>query len=67
MKFKEIKEKNIGDLKTLITEKKEAIRIERFGASGSKSKNVKAIKNSKKDIARILTLLNARKIENVKK
>ncbi len=66
MKAKEVKEKNITDLKTLLAEKKEAIRSERFGASGSKSKNVKALKTNKKDIARILTEMNMRNKASVK-
>lgn len=61
MKYKELKEKKIEDLKNLLSEKKESLRTSRFGASGSKSRNVKEVMASKKDIARILTEINTRK------
>jgi ribosomal protein L29 len=58
MKLKELKDKKIDDMNKLLIETKESIRNARFGASGSKSKNVKEIKNAKKIVARILTLIN---------
>jgi len=61
MKYKELKENKIEDLKKLLSEKREALRVSRFGASGSKSRNVKATMTSKKDIARILTEISTRK------
>lgn len=46
-------------IKDLI-DKRKALRDFRFGIAGSKLKNVKESKTLKKDIARILTVLNAR-------
>ena len=46
------------DLIKEFSEKRLQLRDIRFGASGSKSKNVKEQKNIKKDIARIMTALN---------
>lgn len=58
MKIKEIKSKTNQDLSKILTEKREALRVFRFGTSGSKTKNVKEGRELKKDIARILTVLN---------
>ncbi len=49
------------DLNKMLLEKKSDLRDFRFGLSGSKTKNVKKGKEIKKDIARVLTELNARK------
>ena len=57
------KKENLKEIKTADLEKKLAILREedrslRFKAEGARSKNVKELKNLKKDIARILTVLN---------
>ncbi len=57
MKFKEIKNKPVADLNRLLTEKKEALRVFRFGSAGAKTKNVKEGRGVRKDIARIMTEL----------
>lgn len=58
---------NIDDLQKMLAEKKSALRAFRFGISGSKSKNVKEGHNLKKEIARALTELKKREIqENIK-
>ena len=62
MKMKDIKTKTPADLKKLLTEKREALRVFRFGAAGAKTKNVKEGAGIRKDIARIMTALNAKKI-----
>jgi len=46
------------ELIQLLVEKREALRILRFSMSGGQVKNFKEGKNLKKDIARIMTLLN---------
>jgi ribosomal protein L29 len=61
MKIKEIKTKTSQDLTKLLTEKREALRVFRFGTSGSKTKNVKEGRELRRDIARILTILNTNK------
>lgn len=58
MKIKEIKSKTLPDLTRLLKEKREALRVFRFGSAGAKAKNVKEGKIIRKDIARILTILN---------
>lgn len=61
MKMKEITAKNAADLNRILAEKRESLRTFRFGTSGSKTKNVKEGRATKKDIARILTALNTKK------
>jgi len=50
--------KNKEDLTKALDEKRIAIHNIRFGMAGSKSKNVKEQKTTRKDIARIKTALN---------
>lgn len=56
--MKEFAKKTAGELKTLLSQKREAVRTFRFNVSGSNKRNVKEGATLKKDIARILTLLN---------
>ena len=60
MKMQDFKNKTEAELKTLLAEKHEALRVFRFGMSGGKIKNIKEGMNAKKDIARIMTEMNAR-------
>ena len=59
--MKEITTKTHADLNKLLTEKREALRVFRFGGAGAKTKNVKEGASIRKDIARIMTQLNAKK------
>lgn len=61
MKMSDIKNKKEGDLREMISQKKEELRAFRFGTSGSKTKDTKVARNIKKDIARIMTFLNSSK------
>jgi ribosomal protein L29 len=61
MKIKEIKTKTREDLNKLISEKREAIRVFRFGSAGAKTKNVKEGRELRKDIARMMTVLSEKK------
>ncbi|MEK7609783.1 MAG: 50S ribosomal protein L29 [Patescibacteria group bacterium] len=61
MKIKEISNKTPADLTKLISEKREALRVFRFGSAGAKTKNVKEGRAIRKDIARMLTVLNVKK------
>jgi len=61
LKTKDIMTKTSADLAKLVAEKREALRIFRFGAAGAKTKNVKEGRAIRKDVARILTALNAKK------
>ena len=57
--MKEFANKTPADLNKILADKREALRVFRFGNSSSKSKNVKEGRTIRKDIARILTALNA--------
>ena len=54
------KEKSNKDLIKMLNEKREVLRKFRFGISGSKTRDVKEGKNSRKEVAQILTELNSR-------
>jgi ribosomal protein L29 len=56
--MKELINKTENELKQLLKEKQEALRVFRFAMSGSKTKNLKEGQNLKKEIAQIMTLLN---------
>ena len=58
----DINKKSSIDLKKELLEKREDLRAFRFGVSGSKVRNIKAGKNLRKDISRVLTELRAREI-----
>ena len=55
--MKDITNKTRADLVKLAGDKREALRVFRFGAAGAKTKNVKEGKIIRKDIARILTAM----------
>ncbi len=55
-----IKTASLEDLHKLLSEKREAGRVFRFGVSGSKVKNVKEGMKLRKEVARILTELSSR-------
>lgn len=61
MKAKEYREKEIEELKRLLAEKREAVRRARFDVATKQVKNSRQARNDRKDIARILTLLNEKK------
>ena len=52
------KNKTENELKQMLKEKREALRTFRFAMSGSKIKNLKEGQALRKDIARIMTVLN---------
>ncbi len=56
-KMKEIEKKSDAELNTFVSEKREAVRQARFGTG---SRDVKATRTNKKEIARALTLLGKR-------
>ena len=56
----DLQKKNDTELIVLITEKREALRQDRFAMSGSKGRDVKKMRESKKDVARALTELSGR-------
>jgi len=59
--MKDLIKKKKEELVTLLNEKRKELRTIRFDISGSKGSNTKAIRNLKKDVARILTLQKSQK------
>lgn len=60
--MKDILNKTPSDLMKLVDTKREELRVFRFGGAGAKTKNVKEGRNIRKDIARIMTVLNTKKV-----
>jgi ribosomal protein L29 len=52
------KDQSAGELQKHLAEKRAALQTFRFGVSGSRTKNVKEGRTLRKDIARIMTVLN---------
>ena len=63
-KTKDLRLKSKEELNQLLTESQKKLRELRFNLASGKVKNVRMIRVIKKDIARILTILNE-KIENI--
>lgn len=57
MKISELKQRPEEELKKLLQDSRERMRQLKFNLSSGKVKNIKEIRQIKKDIARILTLL----------
>ncbi|PCI28474.1 50S ribosomal protein L29 [Candidatus Kaiserbacteria bacterium] len=61
----DLKKKSVKDLEKLVKEKREELREFRFKNAGSRVRNVKEGRNTRHDVAKILTELNMRsKLEN---
>jgi len=61
MKINELKQKSKEEIKKTLEDDREKLRQLRFDLSAGKVKNVREIRNIKKEIARILTLLKISK------
>lgn len=59
--MKELRKKTNTELEKELSEKVTALNDFKFGSSGSKTKNVRAGRNLKKEIARMLTVMNENK------
>lgn len=59
--MKDLKKKTVKDLEKMLAERREDARKFRFDISGSKIKDVREGNNARKDVARLLTELNARR------
>jgi len=57
--FKEFKNKSIDELKKSLRENQSRLQSLRFDLASGKVKNVSEIYKTKKDIARILTVINS--------
>lgn len=60
MKKINLTEKKDEELTRMLAEKREALRTFRFNSAGSALRDVRAYRTDRKDVARILTELNAR-------
>jgi|CXWL01.1.fsa_nt_gi ribosomal protein L29 len=60
MEMSDLKKKDIESLAVLAAELRETMRDVRFGAAGSRARDVKQVKTVRRDIARIETELSAR-------
>ena len=61
MRIKELREKNKEELIKMLAEKRETLRKLRFDVASKQIKNNREIRESRKDIARIMTLINQAK------
>lgn len=61
MKTKELRQKKEKEMKQMLQTLREKSRQLRFDLSAGKVKNVKELREVKKDIAKILTILNEKK------
>lgn len=57
MKLRELKEKSTQEMEKLLRETRESLRGMRFGVSTGQETRVRSLRNARKTIARILTLL----------
>ncbi len=65
MDLKELKTKTISELHNILSDLREKLRDSRFKDSSKQLKNIRAIRVIKRDIARVLTLINKdKKIKN---
>ena len=67
MKIKELKSKSDNELQKILAESREKLRELRFKLSSGQVKNVREIREVRKTIAQILTLLKERQTQNDKK
>lgn len=56
----------LEDLHKEVAAKREALRTFRFGEAGTRTRNVKEGHNLRKEIARLLTEINSRKVAETK-
>jgi len=64
MKTKELKEKSLKELEKILGDYRETLRKLRFDLASGKVKNVRKIREIKKDVARILTVINNKDNKN---
>jgi ribosomal protein L29 len=58
---------DIAELKKLLADKRETLRLFRFHGAGSRSRNVREGRETRKDVARLMTELRARELASTKK
>lgn len=57
MKIREIRRKSIKELQEILVNLRDKLRELRFNLAGGKVKNIKEIRQTKRDIARLLSIL----------
>ncbi len=60
MEAKELKQRTIEELKSILKQKEEKLSQFSFDLASGKVKNIREIREAKKDIARILTMINSK-------
>ena len=60
MKAKELREKSDGELRTMLQEERERVRELRFKVSQDQHKDVRELREARKLVARILTIIRAK-------
>ena len=63
----EFTKKEIPELQKTLADKREGLRVFRFGGAGSRSRNVREGRTLRREIAQIMTELLAREIASVAK
>ncbi|MFA7309989.1 MAG: 50S ribosomal protein L29 [Candidatus Paceibacterota bacterium] len=63
----DLKKKDVAEMVKTLADKREALRTFRFGAEGSRSRNVREGRTIRKEIAQLLTELRVREIDSQKK
>lgn len=66
MEIVDLKNKNEKDLQQVLMEKREALRELKFKVSEKQLKDVRSIRETKKEIAQILTLINQKRLTKAK-
>lgn len=61
MKIRELRQKSDKELNQTLISLRDKLRELRFNLAGGKVKNIKEIHQTKKDIGRVLTLLNEKR------
>ncbi len=67
MKIKELRQKTEKELKDLLNENKQKLGQLKFDLASKKLKNVREIRELRRDIARILTILNEKNVKKEEK
>jgi len=65
MELKELKSKTLAELERLLAKNREVLRDLKFKVSSKQLKNIREVRNAKKVIARILTLIGQKKTESL--
>jgi len=65
MKAKELRNKKEAELQKKVMSLREKVRILKFDLAAGKAKDVRALRQTKKDIAKILTILREKEFKNL--